>query len=249
MVTPARASIARRGRRIARFLQDPLAIAQSAATHPPAYGQAVMGLPAAALPETSLAVALAARSSARRTAMTGAITLEQVSALLSLAARSNRVVPAPAAPDVNFHFRPYPSAGALYPCDIHIMAADVAGLAPGAWRYDALNHQLIADNASDDKPTSFDTCEIAAHGASPSCAIVIAGTLDRATVKYGARGYRFAVLEAGHISQNIVLAATALSLPSLVYGSFCDTELERLLGLDGINEVVLSVILVGSGVA
>ena len=48
----------------------------------------------------------------------------------------------------------------------------------------------------------------------------------RTRFKYGLRGYRFALLEAGHVMQNAVLAAAALALPALPVGGFYDRRLD-----------------------
>jgi SagB-type dehydrogenase family enzyme len=68
---------------------------------------------------------------------------------------------------------------------------------------------------------------------------------QRATAKYGSRGYRMALLEAGHASQNLCLAAQGLGLGSLVYGAYYDDELAALLDIDGVTETVVSVMLLG----
>ena len=66
-------------------------------------------------------------------------------------------------------------------------------------------------------------------------------------MKYGERGYRFMLLEAGHIAQNALLAANALGLGACPFGGFIDDDLDRLLGIDGLDEVSLYLIGVGRG--
>jgi SagB-type dehydrogenase family enzyme len=61
----------------------------------------------------------------------------------------------------------------------------------------------------------------------------------RTRFKYGLRGYRFALLEAGHLMQNVLLAAAALDLAAVPVGGFFDSRLERLLSIDGVNESAL----------
>ena len=67
----------------------------------------------------------------------------------------------------------------------------------------------------------------------------------RTRFKYGLRGYRFALLEAGHAAQNLLLAATALRVPALPLGGFFDARVEALLGIDGVDESVLYGIALG----
>ena len=67
----------------------------------------------------------------------------------------------------------------------------------------------------------------------------------RSRFKYGERGYRFALLEAGHAAQNMLLAATALALAALPLGGFYDRRLDELVGADGLDEATLYAIALG----
>jgi len=58
-------------------------------------------------------------------------------------------------------------------------------------------------------------------------------------LKYGERGYRFLLFEAGHIMQNLLLVASALGVSALPIGGFVDAELDSALGIDGLDEVSL----------
>ncbi|ESQ83278.1 hypothetical protein AEAC466_13585 [Asticcacaulis sp. AC466] len=232
-----RATMPRRARQIARFLHDPACLRAATTLRSPTAADILIALPEAVLPDMSLAAALQNRRSARRDALAGGVELAQVSAILHMAVRANRVVTPAAAPDAVFHHRPYPSAGALYPCELYVIRPD----AP-PYRYDARRHCLV-DYGQPVRP--FASVEAAPSGLSDPCALVITAELARTTGKYGGRGYRFAALEAGHLSQNLLLAAAALGLPALGYGSYFDAELEDLLGVDPLGEPVMAVILLG----
>ena len=69
-----------------------------------------------------------------------------------------------------------------------------------------------------------------------SACILLVGVLPRIKFKYGERGYRFALLEAGHISQNILLAAESESIGAFSIGGFLDDKLNDMLRLDGVEE-------------
>src|SRR5207245_963618 len=86
-------------------------------------------------------------------------------------------------------------------------------------------------------------------GATPSVVVVLTSMLARVERKYLERGFRFALLEAGHIGQNLGLVATALGLASTCVGGFCDDEMNRLLGLDRDDEVSTYLFLVGRSAA
>ena len=61
--------------------------------------------------------------------------------------------------------------------------------------------------------------------------LCITGVFARHERKYGAGGYRMLVAEAGHISQNLILAATALNLHARPFGGVYDSLINELLGL------------------
>ncbi len=67
----------------------------------------------------------------------------------------------------------------------------------------------------------------------------------RTRFKYGQRGYRFALLEAGHLIQNAVLAATQLDLPALPLGGFYDRRLDDVVGADGLDEASVHALVLG----
>jgi SagB-type dehydrogenase family enzyme len=69
--------------------------------------------------------------------------------------------------------------------------------------------------------------------------------MGRTKFKYGERSYRFVLLEAGHIAQNILLAATGVGAAALPVGGFQDDCINELVGLDGCEDMTLYLILVG----
>src|SRR5207245_817573 len=78
--------------------------------------------------------------------------------------------------------------------------------------------------------------------------LVVSAVFWRSRCKYGLRGYRFALLEAGHLVQNVVLAAAELGLPALPVGGFFDRRLDELIGADGLEESVLYAVALGGAV-
>jgi SagB-type dehydrogenase family enzyme len=140
--------------------------------------------------------------------------------------------------------RPVPSAGALYPFDLYVLAHRVAGIHEGLYIYRPACHSLEeADHVS-----SNDVHSILAEAADVSAAgVILLLVADLvATLKcYGPRGYRYLLLEAGHIAQNISLSAMAHGLGSLCIGGFKDAELTAHLHLDPHAAGVLYCVAVG----
>ena len=138
-----------------------------------------------------------------------------------------------------------PSGGALYPLELYVVAAEVAGLEPGLYHYDPLRDVLERVRGAQRREleglTPYDELVV------PSAAVVaISAVFWRSRFKYGARAYRFALLEAGHAAQNYLLAATALGLSACPVGGFFDRRVDALLGIDGLHEASLYLLPVGS---
>jgi SagB-type dehydrogenase family enzyme len=134
--------------------------------------------------------------------------------------------------------RPVPSAGALYPLELYVVSLAVEGLPPGVYHYDPFRHRLAELG-----PSCFaDLRGALVDPTLADCAaalLVATGVFWRSRFKYGARGYRFTLLEAGHVVQNAVLAAADLGLAALPLGGFHDRRLDELVGADGLDEATL----------
>lgn len=144
-------------------------------------------------------------------------------------------------------FRASPSGGALYPNEIYLLAFKVRGLSAGIYHYDPIeNHLHVLSRKSGAKELSAITYTEEINGA--AAVIAITGISLKNRVKYGERGYRFMLMEAGHIAQNILLTANSLRLPCFPIGGFIDDEMNDLLGIDGLDEVSLYLVAVGGRV-
>lgn len=145
--------------------------------------------------------------------------------------------------------RTVPSAGACYPIDAYFwFPIPPGGVHPGPYYYDASAHgaPLVAlgppESSLSDLLTASAFPALIEHA---GLLIVLAGVFARTTDRYGARGYRFVLLEAGHAAQNIYLAAAALDLGAVALGGLDDAMLDALLGLDGAHASVLYAVAVG----
>jgi SagB-type dehydrogenase family enzyme len=75
--------------------------------------------------------------------------------------------------------------------------------------------------------------------------VFITAFFERTIFKYGDRGYRFILLEAGHVAQNLNLVSNALGLGSLNIGGFFDREIDDFLNLDGVTQSSIYMIAIG----
>jgi len=159
--------------------------------------------------------ALAARRSIRRYAP-AELTEEQISQLCWAAAGIT---------EPGRGLRTAPSAGALYPLEIYLVTAK------GAFRYQSRGHLLLGHVDGDlRRKLQSAALEQDFVGAAPAC-FVIAAVEKRCAVKYGQRAWRYCLLEAGHVAQNIHLQATALSLGSVPVGAFEDRRVAEVMRL------------------
>lgn len=187
-------------------------------------------------PKTSLTTVLAKRISGRKFS-TDPMNLPDISTLLYFSAGINKVDPK----NVNKRF--YPSAGARYPLEVYILSLN-SELPKGLYHYYLKNHSLEKLLAFDE----FDTGKYFNQDWIKTAPLIILVTavFKRNTVKYGERGYRHILIEAGHLGQNIYLTSAAIDLSCCAIGGYKDTQLEKLLDIDGINESVIYVLAVGT---
>lgn len=146
--------------------------------------------------------------------------------------------------------RSVPSGGALYPLEIYPVVRNVVGLEPGLYHYDPSAHVL---EVLDEREVSGDLGEVMiplpdGPNLATTCGAVlfVVGVFWRTRFKYGLRGYRWTLIEAGHVGQSFLLAAEALGLPAVPYGGFWDRRVDDLLGVDGVNESVIYSLVTGS---
>lgn len=140
--------------------------------------------------------------------------------------------------------RPVPSGGALYPLELYVLALGVEGIEPSVLHYNPFRHRLEVLGSLDARRVGAALVDPAlVDGA--AALVVITAMFWRARFKYGVRGYRFVLLEAGHVVQNAVLAAAALGLPALPVGGFYDRRLDALVGADGLDEASVYALLLG----
>jgi SagB-type dehydrogenase family enzyme len=136
-------------------------------------------------------------------------------------------------------FRQSPSGGALYPLEIYLHAARIDGLAPGLYHYDPEDAELDLLRAGDQSE------RMAAYLIQPdlfrqaAATLLMSAVFVRSVFKYGDRGYRFVLMEAGHVSQSMLLAAEAIGLGAVPIGGYVDRAADRHLGLDGVTESVV----------
>lgn len=141
--------------------------------------------------------------------------------------------------------RAVPSAGALYPVETYCVLHNVENLEPGLYHYSVRDHQLEQIQKGDFRQDIALAALNQKMAYTANGVFVWTGIFQRSKWKYKQRAYRYVYLDAGHIGQNLALAATALGLGSCQIAALYDHEVNSLLGVDGIEESVLYLSAVG----
>jgi SagB-type dehydrogenase family enzyme len=145
----------------------------------------------------------------------------------------------------HYLFRTAPSAGALYPVETYLSVHRVDGVEAGIWHLNVQQFALELLSAGDYRRPLVEAGLSQNFLGAAAVVFLWTGILNRAMWKYRERAIRYLFLDAGHICQNLMLAATALGLGCCPVGAFFDDELERLVGADGHEEVALYLAAVG----
>lgn len=166
-----------------------------------------------------------------------ALTVEQLSLLLHSAYGIT---------EPSYPLRASPSAGALYPLEVYPVVNKAEGLVSGVYHYAPADHSLELIKEGDFR-TFLLTCTMGQDMVLRAGAVfVISAIFQRTRWKYQDRTYRYVLLEAGHLGQNLYLAATSLGLGPCAVGAFFDDEVNQLVDVDGKEEAAVYMVSIGS---
>jgi len=144
-----------------------------------------------------------------------------------------------------YDFRAAPSAGALYPIETYLVVNNVAGLERALYHYSVEAHALEELKVGDFAVNIAQAALEQKMCVNASVVFIWTAVFERAKWKYAQRAYRYVYLEAGHVAQNLALAATGVGLGSCQIGAFFDDEANQMLGVDGAEESVVYLSVVG----
>lgn len=148
--------------------------------------------------------------------------------------------------DEERHRRAYPSGGARFPLEAYaVVLREMPGVPAGAYHYNVLDHALEVlrdERLSDEETGALFSYPWARDAAAIA---VLTAVFSRTQKKYGERGYRMILEEAGHVGQNLYLAAEALGVKCVAMSGTNDEKLERLLDIDGVTESVVYALALG----
>jgi len=180
-----------------------------------------------------------------RTMSSGSMDLDQLSSLLHYSygiTRSNEdgEYPRP--------FRVVPSGGALYPLELYFHSSHIGGLRAGIYHYNPTENCVRLLREGDFSRQLSQSLVQQNLALDSTLMVFITALFERSLFKYGERGYRFTLMEAGHVSQNMNLVATALGKGVVNIGGFFDRDIDSILGLDGVLHTTLYCMAIGERV-
>lgn len=137
--------------------------------------------------------------------------------------------------------RTVPSGGGLYSLEIYIVVRDGHGLLPGIYHYSPEGYVLQPVIYAEEKEMKLFFSKLSSYSFlwNKTFAIIITSKFDVPISKYGSRGYRYILLEAGHVGQNIVLQAAEYGKSALPIAGFNEEVFEQKIGLTDGNERVV----------
>jgi len=128
--------------------------------------------------------------------------------------------------------RTVPSGGALYPLDIYCAIGEkgVEGIESGVYHYSPEGHAILEISKGDRRKEVASASLGQMWMARAPVLFIITAEYRRITGKYGERGIRYALIEVGHVGQNLFLQAGALGLGAGIVGAFNDADVGRVMG-------------------
>lgn len=194
--------------------------------------------------ETPLDSLLQSRSTCRNFDATATLSRVEVASVLQ------RSLGATASKRFDFGFaaikRNSPSGGGLHPIEGRVLVQRVEGLAPGLYHYHSLDHTLVPLRwLEQDEASALARRLVAGQSwfASAPVLVLLTARFERNFWKYRnhAKAYRVIQLDAGHLSQVLLLAATDAGLGAFITGAINDDVAESAFGLDGVTEGAIAV--------
>ncbi len=142
--------------------------------------------------------------------------------------------------------RTVPSGGARHPFETYIAVNRVEGLAPGIYRYLAIENKLVFCHSVDNLEEQLTNATLGQKfcGSAP-VTFIWACIPYRGEWRYNVRSHKVMLLDAGHICQNLYLAAESLEMGTCAIAAYDQEEMDKLIKVDGEDEYTVYMAPVG----
>jgi len=150
------------------------------------------------------------------------------------------------APGVKLLKKGVPSAGGLHPTEAYLLVQNVEGIEAGLYHYHAIDHALEPIRTMPAAQTAALARRFVAaqdYFVGAHVMVVPVSRFGRNFWKYRnhAKAYRTLLLDVGHLSQTLYLAATELGLAAFITAAVNEADIEEAFGLDPLEEGALAV--------
>ena len=178
------------------------------------------------------------RRRSRRKFTQGPLTLEELSFLLWATQGVQRMR---TYRDGITTLRTVPSAGSRHPFETYLLVRRVAGLAPGLYRYLAIEHKLCCLRQEADR----DVAAVPYSKANPAVVFIWTVIPYRTEWRYSVLAHKLIAQDSGHVCQNLYLACEAIGAGTCAVGAYGQDEMDAFVGVDGVDEFTIYVAPVG----
>lgn len=142
--------------------------------------------------------------------------------------------------------RTVPSAGCRHPFETYLAVLNVAGLAPGIYRYLPLDHALVPEQTPDQLPARIAAAVRGQKFAAQAAVTFIWTAIPARTEwRYAEASCKVIALDAGHVCQNLYLACEAIGAGTCAIAAYNQELCDDLVGVDGTEEFVVYLAPVG----
>ena len=142
-------------------------------------------------------------------------------------------------------FRTVPSGGARHPFETVLVVRNVSGVGPGRYRYMPLQHGLRLECPAPSREEVSAACAGQDFVATAPVVFLWTAVPYRTEWRYGPAAAKLMALDAGHVCQNLYLAAESLGLGTCAVGAYIQDAADRVAGVDGSSEAVVYIAPVG----
>jgi SagB-type dehydrogenase family enzyme len=142
--------------------------------------------------------------------------------------------------------RTVPSAGARHPFETYIIVDRIKEIEKGVYRYLALTHQLLFLFTCDDIPEKLNDANLGQKFVGDAPLVFVWSCIPyRTEWRYSIKAHKAILLDAGHVCQNLYLAAESIGCGTCAIGAYDQKAMDDLLELDGNDEFVVYLAPVG----
>lgn len=143
------------------------------------------------------------------------------------------------------HFRAAASAGGLYPVETYLACRELPGLAAGVYHFSPDTFRLTQLRQGDYRAELAGAAGGYSRIAAAPLTVIFTTVFWRSSWKYRTRGYRYCFWDNGTVAANLLSTAAAAGLPAQVVNAFVDSQVNELVGSDGVGEAATCLVPIG----